>query len=379
MRLGRRRFLTALAGAAAYTALRPHLALARRAARPWPNLQPWSLPAEPPSGIDLARALIGAAVLAPSQWNTQPWRFEVEGDLVRIVADTARTMPVIDPDRRGLVLSIGAALENLLVAARAYGLRPAVDLLPDGGARGVMAQVSWTGGEAPRDLPLFAAITRRRTNRRDYDGRGVVMQDAAQLIAQSLDGCTVHWLDDRDAIRALGDVAFEAERSRILDKRAQAERFSWMRLDEGDARRRADGVQLDALAFGGPAHWFAGLYFNPRSRFLRLGADSAGKQARSQVRSSGGLALLTSQRRGEAAWLLAGQMLARFSLRATSLGLAHHVMATPLQLERTRVEVVRRFGAGGEEPLLMVRLGHQKAPAASHRRAVALVSSYRTS
>jgi hypothetical protein len=375
--MDRRRFLVAAAGAAAYVTLRPHLGWARRRARTWAHLQPWTLPDDPAPGLDRTRALIGAAILAPSQWNTQPWRFEVEGASVRLVADVSRALPVTDPARRGMMVSLGAALENLLVAARAWGLRPAVDYLPWDGAHGVVAQVSWAEGEAPRDRPMAAAITRRRTNRRDYDGRAITLQDGAQLMAQAPDGCAVHWIDDRAAIRAVADIAFEAERAQVGDRRAQAERFAWMRLDGDEARGRGDGVTLDALEFGGPAHWFAGRYFNPRSRFLGLGADSAGKKAREQVRSSGALALLTTTRRGEASWLMGGQMLARFALKATSIGIAHQPFAAPVEIERTRGELLRRFGATGEDPLLLVRLGHAKPPDPSLRRAVALVTSFR--
>src|SRR5262249_448339 len=66
----------------------------------------------------------------PSHWNTQPWRFESEGQMIRIVVDRQRALTQIDPDGRSLYLSVGAALENLLIAARAYGLRPTVLSLP---------------------------------------------------------------------------------------------------------------------------------------------------------------------------------------------------------------------------------------------------------
>src|SRR5262245_16858857 len=76
--LGGRRFLLRIGGAAAYAALRPHESWARKMGRALPPLQAWTLPAEPPSHpVDLARAVIGAGVLAPSNWNSQPWRMEV--------------------------------------------------------------------------------------------------------------------------------------------------------------------------------------------------------------------------------------------------------------------------------------------------------------
>jgi hypothetical protein len=376
--IGRRHFIATLAGAAAYTTLRPHLAWARRARQPLPQLQPWSLPEEPAAGLEMVRAMLGAAVLAPSQWNTQPWRFEVEGATIRLVADAARALPVTDPARHGMMLSLGAALENLLVAVRAYGLRPTVDYLPDDGLHGVVAQVSWSGGESPRDRALFAAIPQRRTNRRDYDGRAVTLTNSAQLIAQAPEDFAVHWLDDRSAVRAVADVVEDAEHDQVRDRRAEAERYAWMRLDDGDARRRGDGVMLDALDLGAATHWFAGRFFDPKSRFLRFGAEGAGRRAREQVRSSGALALITATRRTGSSWLMGGQVVERFLLKATTRGLAQQAIAPVLDHEHARAEVLRRFGATGEEPLLLVRLGHAKSVPGSPRRAVALVATYRT-
>jgi nitroreductase len=364
-------------GAIAGSMLGPRLAWTRRVANGGLPLQPWSLPEHPPSGeVELARVLIGAAILAPNHWNSQPWQFEVEGPSIRLVADTRRSLPACDPDQRCLHLSLGAALENLLVAARAYGLRPKVVYL---GRPGVVAEVSWTGGDVRRDRALCAAIPERRTNRRDYDGRGIFPQNRAQLLAQGAEGVRMRWLDDERGMRAVADLAFEAVRDRMRDRRVQTERFAWMRFSEGDARRKADGVSVEALELGGPARWLAPRYFHPESWMRGLGADSVAKQQRGGIRSAGALLLITGLRPGDRQRVLGGQVYERFALEATQLGIAHQPIDEPVAAESTRGPLLDRFGAAGEEPLLLVRLGHAKPPRATPRRAVALVTSFRNS
>ncbi len=377
--LDRRRFLIMAGSAAAYVALRPHLALARRAAAPPPGLQPWSLPGDPPgNAIDLSRALIGAAVLAPSHWNAQPWRYEVEGNSIRIVADATHALPITDPDRRSMMIGLGAALENLLIAARAWGLRPTVEYLPEDAAHEVVARVRWSEGDARRDRALFAAIPERRTNRREYDGRAIYPQNRAQLLAQVPSEFMLHWLDDGASMRGLADLAHDAARAQGEDHAAAAEQERWMRDGDGDARRRGDGVTVTALEFPGLAHWMPGRAFNPGSWFHRFGVESAARQARDGLRSSSAAALLTAPKGGVAAWLMAGQAFQRFALKATELGIAHQPISAPIEVERLRPDLLRRFGAGGEEPLMLVRLGHAGVPDPSVRRAVALVSTFRT-
>ena len=375
--LGRRRFLILVGGAVAQAALRPYAALAAKGAKSLPPLQPWSLPERAPADeIEAARALIGAAVLAPSHWNTQPWRFEVEETHVRLLGDPARALPVTDPERRSMRLALGAALENMLVAARAWGLRPTVHYRRSGDPGQAVAEVSWSRGEPPRDRGLFHAITERRTNRYDYDERGLFRENRAALSAQVPDEFRLHWIDDHDQIRAIGQLAHDAVHEQVMDPRGQAERFSWMRFDD-QARARGDGLTAQALDLGGPAKWLAKRYFNPKSWWVGQGAGSLGKKARNAVRSSGALVLLTAPVRREDSALVGGQVYERLALKATQLGIAHQPINALIEQERTRGELLERFAAGGEDPLMFVRLGHADPPARIERRGVALVASFR--
>jgi len=380
--IDRRRFLVMMGAAATYVALRPGLGWARKAAKQVavPVLQRWELPLEPPGdSVGLAHALIGAAVLAPSVWNTQPWRFEVDPGTIRIVADPRRAMPVTDPGQRMMLLSLGAALENLLIAARAYGLHPSVAYLPRGTSSPLVAEVTWTNGDTRRDRALFHAIPQRRTNRRGYDGRGIFPQNRAQLLAQVPDSLRIHWIDDRDALEDLGDVARDAAEERVHDAAAEKEQVAWMRFGDDQAKKRGDGVTVEELGYGVPAHWFAHRWFNPDSWFSRFGAQAAGRRARDGFRSAGAAALITTPGGGHAAWLLGGQAYERFALRATTLGISHQPVCEAIEMEQHRPAILKAFDAAGEEPLMLVRLGHASDPGPSVRRSVELVTSFRTS
>ncbi|HTO91212.1 MAG TPA: hypothetical protein VMJ70_08790 [Candidatus Sulfotelmatobacter sp.] len=376
--IDRRRFLALAGGTAAYLALRPTESWAKKAGKANPSLQPWALPEEIPGNpVDAARALIGAAVLAPSDWNAQPWRFEVEGNAIRLVADARRALPITDPARKGMMIGLGGALENLLIAARSWGQRTTVSYLPHDGANGVTAEVGWAPGDPKRDRTLFAAIPERRTNRHDFDGRGVFPQNRTSLLAETMEGLGLYWLDDPDRIDDVADVVYESTHEQVSNPRAQAEQFSWMRF-ENDAEKRGDGVPVDALELSGPAHWFAGRYFNPSSWFLRLGAEYAAKQARGQVKSSGALLLMTSARQDETEWLLCGQSYERIALKASNLGIAQQILSPPTELEHYRAGLRTSFGVPvAEQPLLLVRLGHARRPDPTPRRAVSLVATFR--
>src|SRR3712207_3109162 len=88
-----------------------------------------------PKGGSLSEKLhfiIRYAILAPSGHNTQPWLFKiVKNNIIEIYADRSRALPLVDPDDRALIISCGAALYNLRLAANHFGIADEVQLLSD--------------------------------------------------------------------------------------------------------------------------------------------------------------------------------------------------------------------------------------------------------
>jgi nitroreductase len=109
-----------------------------------------------------------AATAAPSLHNSQPWLFHCTPRTIELYADTARAVPVADPDHRELLLACGAALLNLRLAIRALGVHPAVQLIPDSNQPDLLAIVRLQGRSpaGPLDRRLAEAIPRRRTSPR---------------------------------------------------------------------------------------------------------------------------------------------------------------------------------------------------------------------
>ena len=68
-----------------------------------------------------------AAILAANPHDTQPWVFATGPEAIEVFADRSRNLGSFDPFRREMHLGLGAAIENLALAARAYGMRTAVE------------------------------------------------------------------------------------------------------------------------------------------------------------------------------------------------------------------------------------------------------------
>src|SRR6059058_2623980 len=77
------------------------------------------------------RDLVAFATRAPSVHNTQPWHWCVAGEGVALFADRRRQLQYADPDGRDLVISCGAALHHLNVAAAGSGWKARVRRMPN--------------------------------------------------------------------------------------------------------------------------------------------------------------------------------------------------------------------------------------------------------
>jgi hypothetical protein len=120
------------------------------------------------------RFLLRYAILAPSSHNSQPWLFRVRNDGVDVHIDWERWLMVADADKREIHVSIGCALENLLIAAERFGYAHEVEHRADeGDGPAVVVDLTSREADPTRDPELFEQIPVRRTNRNLYDGEPV--------------------------------------------------------------------------------------------------------------------------------------------------------------------------------------------------------------
>jgi hypothetical protein len=174
---------------------------------------PWDLRADdfPVHGTDSEKLgfLVRYALLAPSTRNTQPWTFVVRADAVEMHLDDTRWQRVADADKREMFISLGCALENLLIAATHFGYRAAADYLSGVDDHTPVVRVRLEGHgrlpTAPPD-PRFKVLTHRHTHHGVYDGSPVEPEHLAALSEACTEpGLRIQWVTS-DAGRAQVDA-----------------------------------------------------------------------------------------------------------------------------------------------------------------------------
>lgn len=112
--------------------------------------------------------IIKYAAKAPSGHNTQPWRFSFTENTISIKPNFNVSLPVVDGDNRELYISLGCAVENLLITATHFGYVTHI-LQSDNTEIRVKLMRS---NQVEKDS-LFYQIERRQTNRSLYNGKKI--------------------------------------------------------------------------------------------------------------------------------------------------------------------------------------------------------------
>ncbi len=205
---------------------------------------------------DGSLALVRAAILASNAHNTQPWRFEVSEDGIMIFADHDRHLGAFDPYRREMALSLGCALENMVLTAKAQGYAARAELAPDRFELGgpthperPVAILHLAPGEVEAS-ELFRAIADRHTHRGAYDPARPVSparQEKMQALIGRRDDIRLFLFDDGPAKARLGELLVSATEDIIEDHDMAMDSAAWFRFDWRAIQEHRDGVTLDTV------------------------------------------------------------------------------------------------------------------------------------
>jgi hypothetical protein len=328
------------------------------------------------------RALLGAAILAPSPHNAQPWLFGLGPGRVDLFADPSRSTGAVDPFGRELQVGLGAALENLVLAAEANGLAPSISLLPEGPGSAHVARVELSRSTA-RTSELYDQIPRRHTNRYAYvEGKAVPRAALAEMSA--LAGPAAHdtrllWFTSARDRGRIGELLVAATEAMVADPDQSASDYAWFRQDWDELQRRRDGITLDSAGLPDLTASLAKL-LPPQSREA-MGESWLEATRDRHTATAAGYGIVAVRDAGDDRQRLeGGRLLERVHLWATGHGLAlHHMNQLTERADRElQLGLAPRFGAAvadllpsGWQALSTFRLGHPtRRPKRSPRRPV---------
>lgn len=297
--------------------------------------------------------LVRAAILAANPHNSQPWLFRVTASRIDLYADLGRNLGAIDPYRREMYVGVGCALENLLLAASAFGYEPQLTILPDSSDPTHAARIELVPG-VKRHSVLYSTIPRRHTNRGPYDRSRPLSSETLESLRQlagSDPDIELFWFTSEADRRRIGDLIVAATEAIIADTEQVEDSAKWYRFGSWrQLQRHRDGLTLDAMGSGALLRGIAKM-LPPQSREFndRFWLRSTREV---HVATAAAFGLLTVRDPDDRSQRIrCGRAWQRVHLWATEKGLAMHPLnQMPERAARERVLAVEpRFGRALEE------------------------------
>jgi molybdopterin/thiamine biosynthesis adenylyltransferase len=275
---------------------------------------------------EVARYLIKAGIQAPSGDNAQPWKFSIAGDTVHVYNDADCDRSFFNFRQYASLISCGAVIENMVVAARGCGVDPEISMFPTEGDDEHVASIRLAVGQERRD-PLQNGIWDRHTNRTMFR-RAPLLPSVVDELDRSIEvfeGARLHVVSSKEQLRLLARVVQRADRLRVAIRSLHEHFHSMVRYTEREALASRDGFPLPNLEAGFVGDQFLKLTKPwPVMSFLnKLGFDRLFSAIAARgLQHCSAAALLTVPRVDSSDLVMGGRALERAWLTLTTLGFA---------------------------------------------------------
>lgn len=306
--------------------------------------------AEPATSADAITAVQVAAIVeqacrAPSLHNSQPWRWVFHSGTLRLSADHSRIGLHTDSTGREVILSCGAALDHLHIAAAAMGWTASIETYPDADDHDHLASVVFHRSEYIDDhaRALSESITRRRTDRLAFAAPEPWEEMEHRLRALLRGTATQLDVIDDDGRSILAEASRRSEEFRRDDASYRYELLWWTGHSGSET-----GVPSTALPSAVEAS-----HVDIARKFPAYG----GGDRRPQVdRDRSKIVVLSTYDDSRENTLRCGEALSRVLLECTAAGLATCTLTHMIELHASR-EIVRRLTRRRAEPQVLIRVG----------------------
>ena len=200
---------------------------------------------------EIIRYIIKAGIQAPSGDNAQPWKCSFQDNKIFLYLDKDADHSFFNVNQIASIISCGAVLENMQIAATRFGVKAKIVYLPDTKDENLMAKVLLDVANVPKD-PLFDVIWRRHTNRKPYGRKPIPESVLRELkdVAKIVPGANLHVITDRAELKKVGRIIYKADRIRTEHRPLHEHLYRMLRFTEEEARETSDGFLLKNLEAG---------------------------------------------------------------------------------------------------------------------------------
>lgn len=286
---------------------------------------------------DKIKFLLNFAVLAPSTHNIQPWLFKISDGGCELYLDHGLDLPQADPLGRDAYIALGFCWENLVIAAKYFGLFGEEKLIfgdSDNNQHQLVAvlDINPNGVRQP-DLESLVMATNQRSNVRGKFHARVVDSKIINNLRSAVNdfGLEINLVTDKEKINQLAALTQRGMRLAHAQKKFRSEMSHWI---ISNLSSRCSGMPAYSMNIPTLPSLFA-------PAVLKMFDCSAvmGKLNRMSVGSSPLIVAISAAENTPTNWFNTGRLAQRMILPAVAAGLKHSIYLASVEMPPLPEEV----------------------------------------
>jgi len=307
------------------------------------------------------------ASFAPSGHNTQPWIVKVVEPKHWIIgSDRKRWLPAVDPENRELFLSIGAFIENLVLAAGTFGHSIDIQIIAKNRTDTEIAEVRFQK-DKPIDFPV-EKIKKRRTVRSNYLDQEMKVDDIKFITKHDTRSCLIptvsphgfYFPNTSPQGKYLQEGTIEANRKQAFRDPAQEELANWIRWSNKEGKIHRNGLTPESMEIKGIGGLFVQNFYDRQSVLKKSFREQTVDIVAKQVKTCGGWLVVTSQDSSIPTLIEYGRVWENMLLKIRDKMIAIHPMSQMFEEDPWKNRVAKELGLTGEAQWIL-RIGYLKS------------------
>lgn len=319
--------------------------------------------------------IIYYASLAGNSHNTQPWYVLIENDsLLFIKADFSRKLQIVDPDARGLFISLGAFLENLELAAGSLGYKAEIEITAKHKNDSDVAKIHLS--KFPKSGYDLNQIENRRTLRTPFQCKEILNDHLVKLI-ENKNSQIFYFSSSSKEGKYIAEQTLAAYTQQAQDDQAKQELANWIRFSNSDVEKHRDGLTTSGMGITG----FGGLYvrnfYKPedsmKDSFIMTGIE----KTKEQTENCGGWIVIVQKEDSPEQWIKTGRLYEKLNLACRDMMIGFHPMNQMIEEENFEKNINEQLSLPGVIQFV-ARIGYvdEYPQAKSVRRSVKEIIRY---
>ncbi|MFA8451713.1 MAG: hypothetical protein ACEPOW_13550 [Bacteroidales bacterium] len=285
---------------------------------------------------------------APSSHNAQMWKvFQRKDSELEIRINEEKILPYVDPLNREAWISIGAFVQNCILAAADLGVKVDVDFKDN------FVLLRFDTSKALYTYPFIPLIEKRQTVRNTFTNNKNNSSKINRIISDEKE---ILFCDIKsDLATKIKNLAIQSFTQQLNNPNKLNELAEWSSFSTDIVKK--EGISSFCMGLSWIERFVCSMTKSEKfmkTSFFKSGAIRSFKK---QLKSCSGYVLITSDKNSKYAWFQAGRILQRFWLNCTANSLVVHPFSQLIE-EENYYDKLKNLLENDKEVQLLLRIGN---------------------